>query len=792
MKIPATCYRSLACFLCSMLLSPAQAPRQQKPSTKRFDLSIDDIMRGPGLYGYPPLSVRWSADSQRVYFRWKRHDEPVIKVYSTYVVNRDGSNLRKLSEEEEKEAPPLNSDDTRDWRLSVYASEGDLFLYDQMTGKRHHLTKTLDAESSPRFTHDEKRIAFVRANNLYVLSPQDGAVEQLTDIRAPGSPANDEDRKGTDSQEFLKKEQRDLLDYVREQAKKRDEDLAKRKKANPRKPFRLAARQSISALQLSPDESLVMASVVDSPERAKSTIVPNYVTDGAYTADISSRTKVGDAQSRARICFLDATTGEAKWLKHGIKETANDGKQQDREIHITRALWNRDGSRLVMMGRSADNKDEWIFAVDPKTAEARTLAAMHDDAWMESPAGAAFGWLTDNRRVYFTWERDGWSHLYTIDVDGGEPKQLTSGNWEVRAVELTADRSHFVLTTSEEHSGEDHLYLMGIDGGERRKLTTMPGGHAAMLSPDGATVASIYSYTNQPPELYLLNVKDNNSKPVKVTDGPAPEFWHQTWMDVPIVEIPARDGVKVPARIYKPANWKKDGPLVVFVHGAGYLQNVHHRWSSYAREYMFHHLLRERGYLVLDVDYRGSAGYGRHWRTAIYRHMGGKDLDDQVDAVQWAIKTHGVNPKRVGLYGGSYGGFITLMALFTQPDIFVAGAALRPVTDWAHYNHGYTSNILNIPQKDTEAYRKSSPIYHAQGLKGALLLCHGMVDTNVHFQDTVRLAQRLIELRKENWELAVYPVEDHAFLQPSSWADEYKRILKLFDATLKIGANLKK
>jgi dipeptidyl aminopeptidase/acylaminoacyl peptidase len=145
-----------------------------------------------------------------------------------------------------------------------------------------------------------------------------------------------------------------------------------------------------------------------------------------------------------------------------------------------------------------------------------------------------------------------------------------------------------------------------------------------------------------------------------------------------------------------------------------------------------------------------------------------------------------VNAKRIGVYGGSYGGFITLMALFTSPDTFAAGAALRPVTDWSHYNHNYTSNILNEPQDDPEAYRKSSPIYFAEGLKNTLLILHGMVDTNVLFQDTVRLVQRLIELRKENWSVAMYPVENHGFEEPSSWADEYKRILKLFDDQLKV------
>jgi dipeptidyl aminopeptidase/acylaminoacyl peptidase len=207
---------------------------------------------------------------------------------------------------------------------------------------------------------------------------------------------------------------------------------------------------------------------------------------------------------------------------------------------------------------------------------------------------------------------------------------------------------------------------------------------------------------------------------------------------------------------------------------------VHKWWSQYFREYMFHNMLVDNGYTVLDIDYRASAGYGRDWRTGIYRFMGGKDLTDNVDGAKYLVESQGIDPKKIGIYGGSYGGFITLMAMFTKPDVFAAGAALRPVTDWAAYNHGYTANILNEPQTDSIAYRKSSPIYYADGLKGNLLICHGMVDVNVHYQDAVRLSQRLIELKKNNWELASYPMEDHGFVEPSSWMDEYKRIFKLF------------
>jgi dipeptidyl aminopeptidase/acylaminoacyl peptidase len=272
----------------------------------------------------------------------------------------------------------------------------------------------------------------------------------------------------------------------------------------------------------------------------------------------------------------------------------------------------------------------------------------------------------------------------------------------------------------------------------------------------------------------------------KLTTSPVEEWLGFPWIEPEIVRIPASDGVQVPARIYRPADLgtRPNGAAVIFVHGAGYLHNVHRFWSSYYREYMFHHLLAQRGYVVLDLDYRASAGYGRVWRTAVYRHMGGRDLQDQVDAARWLQQQHGIAPERVGIYGGSYGGFITLMALFTEGRWFGAGAALRSVTDWAHYNHRYTARILNEPQEDSLSYRRSSPIYFAEGLEDPLLIAHGMVDVNVHFQDVVRLAQRLIELKKTGWEMAVYPVEDHGFVRPDSWADEYRRILELFDRNL--------
>ena len=272
---------------------------------------------------------------------------------------------------------------------------------------------------------------------------------------------------------------------------------------------------------------------------------------------------------------------------------------------------------------------------------------------------------------------------------------------------------------------------------------------------------------------------------VQLTESTTEDFNAYQWIDSEIIRFKARDGVEVPGTLYKPTEDKKNGAAVIFVHGAGYLQNVHRWWSGYYREYMFHNLLVDNGYTVFAVDYRASAGYGRDWRTAIYRHMGGQDLDDHVDAANYLVEQEGIDKDKIGLYGGSYGGFITLMAMFKSPETFKSGAALRSVTDWAHYNHGYTANILNTPVEDSLAYARSSPIYFADGLNGNLLMLHGMIDRNVHFQDVVRLSQRLIELEKENWELSVFPLEGHSFVESSSWSDEYRRIFKLFQETLR-------
>ncbi len=808
MRRPARRFATALLAVAAAISTQARTVDAPVPGSRAstFPLTVDSIMRGPDLVGWPPTGLRWSADSRTLYFEWRRPGEDEA---STYAVAREGGEPRKLSKEDARTVPPSAGRWDRARRRVLSTDGGDIVMLDAAAGRRVQVTRTTATESNPRWARDDAHVTFVRDGNLFIVAPGgagqpagDAIIAQLTDVTARRPQPRQ-----TESHKFLSEEEARLIDHVREQKeqKRKAEEKAKKDKLPA---FELQERQAATDLMLSPDGTHVFLLVSERPAGAKSTIVPDYVTESGYTQDISARTNVGDAPERRLLAVLNLKTGKSVWADGSFAPPVSEnekpasaeasapderpGRKAEREIRWSMPVVSDDGKHVVASARSADNKDRWFVALDPESGKTRVIDTLHDEAWIREATlgGGALQFLPDNRRIAFLSERDGWMHLYTLDVsvEGASPKPLTSGRWEVTSAELSPDRKRFYVTSNEVHPGERHLYSVPLDGGKRTKITSMTGSHDVDVSPDDGTLGLVYSYSTKPPEVYVMPNRPGAAAR-QVTTTPTAEWRSFGWIDPKVVTFKARDGVDVHARLFTPEliGSKRDPlrPGVVFVHGAGYLQNAHRYWSSYFREYMFHNLLAQRGYVVLDVDYRASSGYGRDWRTAIYRHMGGKDLEDIVDGAKYLVEKERVHPRRLGIYGGSYGGFITLMAMFTTPDVFAAGAALRPVTDWAHYNHGYTSNVLNVPQKDAEAYRRSSPIYFAGGLKGALLICHGMVDTNVHFQDSVRLVQRLIELRKENWQLAVYPVENHAFAEETSWADQYKRILELFEENLR-------
>ena len=820
------------CSVGVALGAASQRPAAPAASAPASMLTVDSIMRGPKLVGNAPTNIRWSKDSSKIYFSWQKAADDRAE---TYVVNRDGSGLAPFTGTPDVGIPGRFD---RAHRRAVVVDSGDIAIVDVASGSRKFLTRTAAIETSPRWARHDTAVTFMRDGNLFIV-PVEGtdapAETQLTDVlpasdtTAPAAQRGAGAGRGgrgaaqgttgelTDAQRLLQEENQKLIQYLQQQGGQRGAGGGGRGGRGgaaatgmtapaPIVKLQLGPRENVLDLELSGDEKTVWALVNERSElTARNQDVPNYVTRSAYPEMITGRTNVGDVRSRTRLASLDIASGKTTWADASAfagveRKKPSETTDTPRVLDWSLPDQSDDLSQAVVSIRSQDHKDRWLAVVDPATGKALVVDHLHDDAWIRQQnfAGGAGGfggtgiaWLADNKHFLFLSEKDGYMHVYSDDVTtpSTPAKQLTSGKWEVTDAKLSADRKTLFLTTNEVHPGERHFYTMSVDGGARTKFTTMTGSNEATVSPDEKSIALIYSYSTKPPELYVMPF--TAGAPAKqVTTSPSPDFLAFKWIDPKVITYKTRDGKDVYARLMTPEmiGAKRDPhhPAVIFIHGAGYLQEAHKYWSSsYYRENMFNNILASRGYVVLDPDYRASANYGRDWRTAIYEHMGGKDLDDVVDGAKFLVQTEKVDPKRIGTYGGSYGGFLTLMAMFTSPDTFAAGAALRPVTDWSHYNDGYTSEILNTPQTDPEAYKRSSPIYFAEGLKGRLLICHGMVDTNVFFQDSVRLVQRLIELRKENWEFAPFPVENHTFTEETSWASEYKRILNLFEDTLR-------
>lgn len=761
-------------------------------------LTVEKIMADPKWIGSSPSGVYWSFDSKHVNFNWNPEKAMSDSAY-TYVLNGAAPAKMKYNDAQFASAISRGVYNKAHTKMAVNF-KGDVFLLDIASGKTLRITQTSDRESNLGFILNDEWITYQKGNNLFAWNISTGITKQLIDFQKEKSSSKSPDAQAA----FLQEQQLATSDILKERKEKREAGNAYRNNAKDTDtiPVIYTGNKSLDDLEIDPTGRFITYSLSSGGESAKGTIVPNFITESGYVMDMPSRTNVGAAYDVSTFYIFDTQRGVSVMIDMntlpGIKdkpeylkdypEKLKDTTNRAKNVTVASVYWSPSGSAAILDIRSHDFKDRWLAKLDEATGKLTSLDHQHDEAWIGGPGvgwfnRGTFGWITD-KVFFYQSEISGYSHLYSCDITTSVKKQITQGNYEIQEVSISNDKKYFYIITNEEHPGKKNFYRINADGSNKQKITSMTGSYEVTISPDEKYIAYLYSYQNKPWELY---VQENaaGKKPVQVTNKAASDEWKAyPWRDTKIFTFTNRYGLPVYARVYEPAAGKKNNAAVIFVHGAGYLQNVTYGWSSYFREYMFNNLLADKGYTVLDIDYSASSGYGRDWRTAIYRHMGGKDLDDEVDAAKFLVKEYGIDAGRIGMYGGSYGGFMTLMALFTQPDVFKAGAALRPVTDWSHYNDGYTGAILNRPTEDSIAYQRSSPINFAAGLKHHLLICHGMVDVNVHYQDAVRLEQRLIELGKNNWELASYPMEDHGFVEPSSWTDEYKRILNLFDKEL--------
>ncbi|UGB45664.1 prolyl oligopeptidase family serine peptidase [Frateuria edaphi] len=778
-------------------------------------LDLETIMANPDWIGQAVESPYWSADGQAIYYQLKRDGSEVRDLYRVDPVTGRSEKLDP--------AGVANADGPsvydRTHRYAAFVRHGDVFLRTLADGRTVQVTQTVEDESAPQFSADSRALQYRSGDDWYSYDLARGVSTPVAVLKF----ADDPDGKKTDA---LEDEQLELFSTLRQLKADKDAEKANAKAlaaADPGRapqPFWLGDKIVAVDTELSPDGRWLL--VVTRPkayEAGRQPKLTHYVTDSGYAEGEDTHVYVGHNEPAAQsLMLLDLREHQhyalpvenlpgikddplaairaqtvAALTKAGKDEQAKALKAPDvRPVRIVSSaedgggggiVWSADGRNLAIQLRAIDNKDRWIASVDFTNHALVNQQRLHDDAWINWNFND-FGWLKDGRTLWYLSEESGWSQLYVKSLDG-KAKALTSGKFEVSHPQLSPDGQWFYLRTNQVAPYSYDVYRVPSDGGELTRVTRYQGMDGFELSPDGSRLAVLHSSAYVLDQLAVQPAAGGT--PRELTRTMKSAFTAHDWIAPKIVEVPSSHGAgTIYAKYYGPANEEADTrPAVIFVHGAGYTQNVIESWPYYFREQMFHNMLVQKGYVVLDMDYRASEGYGRAWRDAIYRQMGHPELEDLLDGKAWLVKHHHVDPRRVGIYGGSYGGFMTEMALLRAPGEFAAGAALRPVSDWRLYNHEYTANILNSPELDPHAYAISSPINFADQLADPLLIEHGLIDDNVLAADSIRLYQRFIELHKKNFWMSLYPMERHGFVHADSWYDEYRRIEELFDTYVK-------
>ncbi|MEM8963056.1 MAG: prolyl oligopeptidase family serine peptidase, partial [Acidobacteriota bacterium] len=800
------------------------------------EVTLKKIMAHPDWLGTAPEDPYWADDGTAIYFEDKRIGEEIRDLVRIDLATGERTVVPLA---EHGAASSARGRRSADGEAKVYTRNGDVFVRDLATGTTRQLTRSAAFERAPFFLADG-RVGFTRGRTVWIRDLDSGLEAQAAEIVATEDPAENEPADDYLSEQQVRLF--DIIKLEKERAERAREYETESRRTDPTRlapTVYLGDKIEIQRQHLSPAGDWML--VVTHPKKrdlGREDKMPRWVTDSGYVEIEDVRPKVGTNDgSGDTLHLIDLTDGTVHTIETaalpGITDdplaeiraaaaqgdesdetldtaetteaslAANDNPSPDataadesasddaaakkkakpRKVDIEDIEFSHDGRWAAVQFHSVDNKDRWTVVVGREQPEARTVHRLSNpDGWINWSFNS-LGWLGGDA-LWFLSEDSGWSQLYIhqMGVDGalGSTRRLTDGDYVVEdGVVADPDERYLYFQANRAHPGIYEIHRVPVSGGAVETLTDLGGMNDFVLSPDGTQLLITHSSATQPPELWLQPIGGSARK---ITNETSDDFAAIAWTAPTFVEVPSSHQDRpIHSRLYLPHD-EVAGPrgAVVFVHGAGYLQNAHQGWSGYFREFMFHTLLAREGYVVLDMDYRASRGYGADWRTAIYRQMGTPELEDLIDGVDYLVANHNVDRSRVGVYGGSYGGFMVFMSMFKEPELFACGASLRPVTDWAHYNHPYTSNILNTPEDDPEAYERSSPIEFADGLAKPLLIAAPMLDDNVFFLDTVRLVQRFIELEKEDFEVALYPIEPHGFREPSSWLDEYRRIFKLF------------
>jgi dipeptidyl-peptidase-4 len=704
----------------ALLLVAAIAALAASARAEKKKLSIEDLTAEPPVAGRAATGLTWLPDGKSFSYVIRKGEgteaagelwlENAATGQKRLVLSSSGGSGTDSPEPaaaagKETPLPRRLSFDRGSWspdgQTLLVPAEGDLWLYRLSSRELERLTSAAGDEEHPSFSPDGKHVAFVRANDLYVIDVARRAEKRLT-------------RDGSETV-FNGK-----LDWVYEEE--------------------LAGRDG-RAYHWSPDGTRIAYLRLDDANVGKYPISDFLRVPAAVEWQLYPKAGTPNPVPSLQVVSVDGAPLAAQAI-------SGDG------YIVPGFSWTTDSRSVAYRTLNRDQNRQELRLCTPGEAASRVLLTEDDPYWINALDPPRF--LADGR---FLWksERTGFAHLYVGTVAGGPLRAITSGEWMVDRVIGVAPRSGTVyFTASQEDVRRRPIYRAGLDGRGFTKLTAERGTYTAELSPDGRHLLATRSSVAEPP---TVSLRDADGRPVRVVSQPQNRLGEFELATTEEVELPADDGMRLEGRLVKPADFdpSRKYPVIVYVYGGPHSQVVRDSWGATS---LFDHYLASRGFLVWSVDNRGSWGRGHAWEAAIFRSTGKRELADQLAGVRYLKSLPYVDPERIGIWGWSYGGYMTLFALTNAPEVWKCGVAGAPVTHWKFYDTIYTERYMRTPQENPEGYEESAPLSRAKELRAPLLLLHGTNDDNVHMQNTVAFIDPLIKAGKR-YELQLLPRQKH-------------------------------
>ena len=725
-----------ALFLCGFFASPSAA---QQPATSGKALTVERIYSMPSLSGRLTRGLAWTPDGKQLsYFETKgAGKEAKTELWAMDAASGE-RRLLVAADKLESILPADSSKPTQATGLGrrapaqyQWAPDGTAILFQGPTALawldlKSQVARTLvsgkAALADPKISPDGKFVSFVRNHNLWLVNLADGKERAIT------QGGTEEIRKGE-------------LDWVY--------------------PEELEIK---TAYWWSPDSSAIAYLEMDERKVSQYPLVD--FTSPSGEAELERYPVAGGANPVVRVLVVSVQGGEPRAMDIGAET----------DIYIPRVNWLNDSKHIAIQRLNREQNTLDLLIADAATDKTRTALSEQDPNWVNVSDDLYF--FKDGKRFLWSSERTGYRHLYLYDLDGKLLAQLTKGEWEVTSLNAVEESKGVVYFTATEKSPlERHLYRVGVDGSGFTRITKEEGTHDGVLAPNAVTFYDTHSNTAAPPRQDLY--RTDGSRIAVINENQVAELADYHLSPVEFLTVKSRDGVLLNATIIKPPNFdaQKKYPVLVSTYGGPHAQVVRNAWGG--SSFLWHELMAQKGYIIYLLDNRGSAGRGHVFETPLHFRLGAQELSDQRDGVQYLKSLPYVDASRIGIWGWSYGGHMTLHAMFEAGDDFKAGFAGGPVTDWRYYDSIYTERYLGLPQKNEKGYRDSSPVKYAAQLKGKLLIAHGTGDDNVHFANTLVVINDLIEAGKYV-EVLAFPGRGHGVSDPPARRILMQRVTQFF------------